>query len=169
MFAVQRRKFQRTKMLVGWLGTNERVPETIRTNLAGNSWTRFVLRFIFRVWTDKKLNVFNKNKSLVNGFCGRYEALLSPSSFCFGFNGYSSGCNGDSGSPLVCRGKDDKFFIAGVASWASRNCAPRKVQNMKLIITGSGPLFWQLYDIINILYIWFEILNRLARQPGSRR
>ena len=59
----------------------------------------------------------------MNEYCGGYEALLSEASFCYGYNGNNSGCNGDSGSPLVC-GVDGRFYIAGVASWAALNCAP---------------------------------------------
>ena len=62
---------------------------------------------------------------LVNEVCGEYEQLLDESSFCLGYNGHNSGCNGDSGSPLVCRGKEyNQFVIVGVASWASMDCAP---------------------------------------------
>ena len=61
---------------------------------------------------------------IVNEYCGAYEGLLTEAAFCYGYNGDNSGCNGDSGSPLVCMGKSGEFTIAGVASWASMNCAP---------------------------------------------
>jgi len=62
-------------------------------------------------------------KTRVNYYCGHYESLVSKASFCAGFNGASSGCSGDSGSPLVCPGRNG-FVVAGVASWASMDCAP---------------------------------------------
>ena len=60
---------------------------------------------------------------------------------CVGFNGRTSGCNGDSGGPLICESGKSKYFpndissyhlnsgqntdhfvLAGVASWASTKC-----------------------------------------------
>lgn len=41
--------------------------------------------------------------------------------FCAGFHEDNSGCNGDSGSPLVCE-VDGRFVVAGVTSWASGDC-----------------------------------------------
>jgi len=34
---------------------------------------------------------------LVNEDCGPYQQLLTPASFCVGYKGRTSGCNGDSG------------------------------------------------------------------------
>jgi len=61
--------------------------------------------------------------STVNSVCGPYEQLLTEASFCVGYRGKSSGCNGDSGSPLVCRNSNGGFTLAGVASWAALSCS----------------------------------------------
>lgn len=34
---------------------------------------------------------------LVNADCGPYNSLLTSASFCVGYKGRTSGCNGDSG------------------------------------------------------------------------
>jgi len=58
----------------------------------------------------------------VDSFCGAYQPLLDyDESFCAGFHQDNSGCNGDSGSPLVCR-QEDSFVVAGITSWASGAC-----------------------------------------------
>ena len=61
----------------------------------------------------------------VNTYCGKYDRLLTKSSFCAGFLGHSAGCSGDSGGPLICQDIDGTFAVHGVASWASRTCSPR--------------------------------------------
>jgi len=64
-----------------------------------------------------------ETSSTINGECGPYEQLLTPASFCVGYKGKSSGCNGDSGSPLVCKNNQGAFTLVGVASWAALSCA----------------------------------------------
>ena len=84
--------------------------------------------------------------------CGPYSRYTLPNynTLCVGYNGRTSGCNGDSGGPLICEsGKSknfwndtnylvfstgisnyhlnsgqntDHFVLAGVASWASTKC-----------------------------------------------
>ena len=47
--------------------------------------------------------------------------------FAKGIEGTKSSCQGDSGSPLVVRARDDKFTLAGVASYTTETndtCAP---------------------------------------------
>lgn len=64
-------------------------------------------------------------RSNVNADCGPYNSLLTSASFCVGYKGRTSGCNGDSGSPLVCEMNDGSFVAAGVASWAALSCSKK--------------------------------------------
>jgi len=64
-----------------------------------------------------------KSIYLVNAHCGVYQSLITPQSFCAGYQGHSSGCNGDSGGPLICQGSDGNYMVVGVASWAASSCS----------------------------------------------
>lgn len=48
---------------------------------------------------------------------GRHEVI--PDIFmCAGYeNGKKDSCQGDSGGPMVVKGKDDRWFLAGIISW----------------------------------------------------
>ncbi|CAG5112563.1 Oidioi.mRNA.OKI2018_I69.chr2.g6762.t1.cds [Oikopleura dioica] len=61
----------------------------------------------------------------VDSYCGAYQSLLTyDESFCAGYHQDNSGCNGDSGSALVCRSDEssESFVVVGVTSWASGAC-----------------------------------------------
>ena len=60
----------------------------------------------------------------VNSYCGKYDRILTKSSFCAGFYGMSSGCVGDSGGPLICRDTEGTLAVYGVGSWSHRSCSP---------------------------------------------
>lgn len=61
---------------------------------------------------------------MVNEDCGPYSSYTFPkyTTMCVGYGDSTTGCNGDSGGPLVCEDDDNRFILAGVASWASVDC-----------------------------------------------
>ena len=70
-------------------------------------------------------DALQETEMTVNTYCGKYDRLLTPASFCAGFLGDSAGCVGDSGGSLICQDIDGKFAVHGVGSWSARSCSPR--------------------------------------------
>ncbi|KAM5148790.1 transmembrane protease serine 6 [Mantella aurantiaca] len=56
-----------------------------------------------------------------------YHYRITPRMFCAGhINGTKDSCNGDSGSPLVCKEPKGRWFIAGVVSWGVSCAKPKQ-------------------------------------------
>ena len=79
-------------------------------------WKPIHLVRLFNFWicfrSDTALKGRNKYSPLVTSDCGPYGRYTLPNynTLCVGYNGRTSGCNGDSGGPLICESGKSKYF-----------------------------------------------------------